>query len=116
MRAIKRGARYAYAHSRRLNDGVLLGVRGITHLVLGAAGNVELPPQTFAPFLARLYAGAGAVITGGKDALVLCYDRSHLTVWLKTAGPRSDLLCHIHKSKIPFCPLLFHNTALSSFF
>lgn len=71
VRAVQRGAHDAHSHTGSLNDGVLLGVRGVAQFVLRSAGYVELAAKTLALFLARLDSATGAVVTGGEDSLIL---------------------------------------------
>jgi hypothetical protein len=102
VRAIHSGLVYGYSQPCRLNNGVLLGVHGVANLVPCAAWDIALFSQAIAPFGARLDAAARAVVARGDNALVLDYYRADLTVGSYARRPRTDKMCDLHKSIIPF--------------
>ena len=101
MGAVERRAVDVHAQLGRLNDGVLLRVHRVAHLMPRAGRN----PELFAQALAALHAGADpcgrTVVAGGHHALILDDHRADLALLLIAARPRRNELRHFHKTMIP---------------
>ena len=101
MGAVERRSVDIHAQLGRLNDGVLLRVDGVAHLVPRAGGNAELFAQAFAALHARFHARRRAVIAGGHHALILDDNRADFSLFLIAARPGRNELRHFHKTVIP---------------